>query len=376
VSGGGSHRPARPSATLETERNGRRGPHTGEANTDRSRMAWQGIEGHDDVVAGLARVAARGRLAGSFLFIGPPGVGKGLFAQRLAQALTCRAATADLIPCGRCGSCMQAQAGTHPDIDVVRKPEDRQTIPLESFIGDAAHRMREGLCWRLLLQPLVATRKVAIILDADHLSTEAANCLLKTLEEPPAGAVIILVGTSLERQLPTIRSRCRVVRFGPLPVATVRDILARERAAVGDGSADEILGAAAAAAGGSLDRARLLVDPDVAAFRQRLAELLAARPPRGVDLARDTLALVESAGTEAARRRQRLRLVLEAAIDWYRDQLRIATADGSPGDADEPLEGLHHTLAALAAVDRNANLSVVIDAWTSLLEEPRLRAGR
>lgn len=351
-------------------------------------MAWQGIEGHDDVAASLARVAERGRLAGSFLFIGPAGVGKGLFASRLARAIACRATGPDLVPCGHCPSCVQAAAGTHPDIDVVRKPEDRSTIPLESFIGDAAHRMREGLCWRITLQPGVAARRTAIILDADHLSTEASNCLLKMLEEPPDGAVVILVGTSLERQLPTIRSRCRVVRFRPLPVETVKTLLARERAADADGSPADVA-AAAAASGGSLDRARLLVDPDVAGFRRRLTCLVAARPMRGVELARETLALVEAAGTEAARRRERLRLVLDAAVDCYRGMLRLATAGEAPADEalaaacrasrpdpDESVAGLEHTLAALAAVDRNANLSVVIDAWTSLLEEPRLRPGR
>jgi DNA polymerase-3 subunit delta' len=352
-------------------------------------MAWQGIEGHDGVAATLARVAERGRLAGSFLFIGPAGIGKGLFATRLAQALACRATGPGLVPCGRCPSCAQAAAGTHPDIDVVRKPDDRATIPLESLIGDAAHRMREGLCWRLTLQPLVATRRTAIILDADHLSTEASNCLLKMLEEPPDGAVIILVGTSLERQLPTIRSRCRVVRFRPLPADTVRMLVEREHAGETEGPSADDIAAAAAASGGSLDRARLLVDPDVAGFRRRLATLIAARPVRGVELARETIALVEGAGTEAARRRERLRLVLDAAVDGYRALLRLATAGEVPADAalaaacrdarpdaDESVAGLHHTLAALAAVDRNANLSIVVDAWTSLLEEPRLRAGR
>lgn len=351
-------------------------------------MAWQGIEGHDEVVAALARAAERGRLAGSFLFVGPPGVGKGLFALALARALACRAIGPGLVPCGACPSCVQALAGTHPDIDVVRKPEDKSTIPLETFIGDAAHRMREGLCWRLLLQPLVAARRTAIILDADHLSIEASNCLLKALEEPPAGAVIILVGTSLERQLPTIRSRCRVVRFRPLPTATVRSILAREFPAGADGPGEAELAAAAEASGGSLDRARLLVDAELAAFRQRLATLLAGRPVRGVDLARETLALVEAAGTEAARRRDRLRLVLDAALDIYRAALWHAAgvgaavgpapAAGGPtiDDPDEALAGLHHTLAAFSAIDRNANLAVVIDAWTCLLEEPRLRPGR
>jgi len=151
-------------------------------------MAWQGIEGHDAVAARFAGAFDRGRIAGSYLFVGPPGVGKGSFALALARALVCREPRPGLVACGECSSCVQALAGSHPDIDVVRKPEDRATIPLELLIGDAEHRMREGLCWRLLLRPAAGRRKVAVILDADHFSEEAANCLLKTLEEPPAAA--------------------------------------------------------------------------------------------------------------------------------------------------------------------------------------------
>lgn len=348
-------------------------------------MAWQGIEGHDAIAAHFVEAHDRGRIAGSYLFVGPPGVGKGAFALALARALVCEAPQPGLAACERCRSCVQAAAGSHPDIDVIRKPDDKSTIPLDLLIGDDAHRMREGLCWRILLKPAIGTRKVAVILDADHFSEEAANCLLKTLEEPPDGAAIILVGTSLERQLPTIRSRCQVIRFAPLPADVVRRVLEREAATVAEPADPAAIAACAAASGGSLDRARLLLDPDITAFRGRLLELLGRRPLHGVDLSRDTTAFVDAAGKDAPPRRARLRVALDAALEVFRTAARSAVGDASAGDpavakaaaawagdADAAAAAVDATLDALAALDRNANLGVLVDAWTAILEEPRL----
>lgn len=346
-------------------------------------MAWQGIEGHDEIAAEFARAQARGRVAGTYLFIGPPGVGKGTFARRLAKALTCAAPRAGLVACNACASCVQAEAGSHPDIDVVQKPEDRATIPLDLLIGDADHRMREGLCWRLLLKPTIGGRKVAVILDADQLSEEAANCLLKTLEEPPPEAVIILVGTALERQLPTIRSRCQIVRFRPLAAEEVMRVLRAEQEA---GQVDEQrLATCAANADGSLERARQLLDDELMAFRAALFRMLGTRPLHGVDLAREVLAVVDAAGKEAPPRRARLRTVLDSALVFFRavvrhDAMGERPADGAlaaavaswGGDGERAATCLAHTLDALDGIERNAYLPILVDAWTALLEEPRL----
>jgi DNA polymerase-3 subunit delta' len=346
-------------------------------------MAWQGIEGHDAIVQRFATAHERGRIAGSYLFVGPPGVGKGTFALALAKSLTCQAARPGLVACGACASCVQADAGSHPDIDVVRKPDDKATLPLDLFVGDDEHRMREGLCWRILLRPALGGRKVAVIMDADHFSEESANCLLKTLEEPPDSAVIILVGTSLERQLPTIRSRCQVIRFAPLPAEVVRRVIERESQAAAAPLDSATLDACGRDAGGSLTRARLLLDPDVTAFRTRLLDLLAQRPLHGVDLARDTTAFVEAAGKEAPPRRARMRIVIDAALDVFRAAIRgdAAAADDAPrrtavmawaADPDAAAAAVDATLEAAADIDRFLNVNVVIDAWTAVLEEPRL----
>jgi DNA polymerase-3 subunit delta' len=348
-------------------------------------MAWQGIRGHDAIAATFARAQAAGRIAGSYLFIGPAGVGKASFARALAGALVCQSPRPGLAACGACVSCLQAAAGTHPDIDVVEKPADRGTIPLDLLIGAPEQRMREGLVWRLLLQPALGGRKVAIILDADHLADEAANCLLKTLEEPPTAAVIILVGTELERQLPTIRSRCQVIRFRPLAPDDVAALLAEEVGRAGGQVDAAAVRSAAAAAGGSLARARQLLDPDLTQFRHRLVELLGRRPLPGVEIARDALAFVEAAGKDAPPRRTRLRVVLETAVDLLRAAIRTGVTGVPPADSllapavavwardvDGAEVAMRHTLAAVDGIDRNAHLGTLVDAWTAVLEEPRL----
>jgi len=189
-------------------------------------MAWHGIYGHDDVVERFRLALGRGRLASSFLFVGLEGIGKRSFALKLAQALLCRTRPEQAMdPCGECPACVQVAAATHPDLELVAKPKDKSFLPLELLIGDKEHRMRRGLCHGIALKPFMGGRKIAIIDDADYLNEEGANSLLKTLEEPPPRSVLILIGTSPAKQLPTIRSRCQLIRFRPLDAQIVTRLL-------------------------------------------------------------------------------------------------------------------------------------------------------
>ena len=178
-------------------------------------MSWNEILGHRDVLERFRKSVMRGRLASTFLFVGPAGIGKRTFAAKLAQALLCEStADTDLDPCGHCPACQQAAAGTHPDLEIIGKPRDKNFIPIETFIGDREHRRQEGLCHNLGMKPFRGGRKIAIVDDADYLNAEGANSLLKTLEEPPPKSVLILISESEHRQLDTIRSRSQLVRFG------------------------------------------------------------------------------------------------------------------------------------------------------------------
>jgi DNA polymerase-3 subunit delta' len=344
-------------------------------------MSWEGIEGHDQIANRFLSVEAAGRIAGSYLFVGQEGIGKATFAKHLTMALACENSKNSLTACRTCNSCIQALAGTHPDIDIVQKPVERTTIPLESLIGSPEQRLRAGLCWRLLLRPQLASRKFAILLDADHLSEEAANCLLKTLEEPPPGAVIILVGTTLERQLPTIRSRCQVIRFSPLADSIIKQLIQTEQQQNGDELTDSTLTEIARIAQGSLSKARLFLDEELTLFRTKLFEMLSENPLRGVDLTRETIGIMEAAGKEPSLRRTRLRLVLDLSIDFFRTKLHVTHGATCPVDnilestistwnasPEKITQCLEHSLDARQGVDRNANLGILVDAWTAKLE--------
>jgi DNA polymerase-3 subunit delta' len=338
-------------------------------------MSWQGIHGHDEVAEQFRRVLARERLATSYLFVGPPGIGKHSFALRLAQSLLCERPAALLDPCGRCDSCRQVLARSHPDLDLIAKPKDRSVIPVDAFIGSDDGR-DEGLCRRLARRPFLAQRKVAIIDDADSLNQEGANSLLKTLEEPPAHSLIILVGTSAEKQLPTIRSRCQIMRFRPLSPEIVCQLILEQGLTADPRAATQL----AEFSGGSLTQAREFSDPELWPFRQRLLAGLAALPRNSSALAQAVNEFVEAAGKEASLRRERTRCLVRFGIDFYRQRIRAycsandnaddalrsavdAASKASPVDPDAWTVAIEAGLETLERIDRNAHLPTLIEWW-------------
>ncbi|MFZ1937391.1 MAG: DNA polymerase III subunit [Thermoguttaceae bacterium] len=348
-------------------------------------MSWHGIEGHDDVVEEFRWAIARGRLASSFLFAGPAGIGKRTFALKLAQALLCQTRPeAALDPCGACPSCAQVAAGTHPDVLMVAKPEERAFIPQALFIGDDEHRRREGLCHDLAMKPSLGGRKIAVIDDADYLNAEGANALLKTLEEPPPRSLLILIGTTPAKQLPTIRSRCQLIRFRPLPIETVAALL-MSKGFVADASEARRL---ARYSEGSLQRALELADPGLWSFRDSLYQKLAEAMLDSAGLARMVAAFVEEAGKEPSARRARFRQIVAFAAEFYRQLLHAqcgvsvsedvelrkrvgAAIERGLGERQRSAARLDRCLDAAAQIDRNANQSTLIECWLDDLAAAR-----
>ncbi len=344
---------------------------------------WQGILGHDDVVAKFRQALERGRLASTFLFVGPAGTGKRAFALKLAQALLCqRNPETQLDPCGQCPGCVQVAALTHPDLLIVKKPADKSALPLALLIGDHEHRGHEGFCHDISLKPFMGGRKVGIIDDADYLNVEGANALLKTLEEPPPRSVLILIGTSADKQLPTIRSRAQIIRFRPLTGAIVAQLLVEQGIATDPAEAQRL----GQFSEGSLDRAAELADPELWTFRGDMLAALARQPLDSVRLAQTVTSFIDAAGKEAPLRRARSRLLVGFAIDFFRvlvRRLHGANLDAAAANQPELSEmsalaqraiqsgwtetsataALERCLETLSHIDRNANQGTMVESW-------------
>ncbi len=360
---------------------------------------WQGILGHDDQAERFRATLRRGRLASTYLFVGPSGIGKKRFALALAKSLLCQNISKDdpLEPCNHCESCRMFEAGNHPDLERVSlellplllprvKKKDYTKLPIDVFLGDQGHRNQEGLCHRIALKPFLGGRKIAVIDDADLITSDSANCLLKTLEEPPPRSVVILIGTSPSKQLPTIRSRSQVVRFQPLSAEHIAEILLSIGALT---DRDQSIRWATYGEG-SVERARSIADPALWQFRAQLLNDLALPDTTVVRMAKSVQTFVDEAGKEASDRRDRLRTIIGFAQEFYRARLRESVGSHLGGDelllsslrrsanngcdvtAQNVTNWLDRCLESLEQIDRNANLGLVIQNWCErLCERPR-----
>jgi DNA polymerase-3 subunit delta' len=356
----------------------------------------------------LQRAISSRRVPHAYVFHGPQGVGKELLARGLAQLLLCEKPVENeltgrdaetvgvsklLAGCGKCADCKLASAGTHPDLHLIYRqlnrehpePDVRKRKGLEIGVDVLRHFVID----KVGMKPNRGRAKVFLIREADVITAQAQNALLKTLEEPPGTTYLILLVTSLDALLPTTLSRCQVVQFDALPLEFVRDRLGVMRPDL----APEQAAWYARSSAGSLGRALSMIDEQLFEVNDRVLAGLSDLPrsKRSLPSAWSEEAKIlgqiyrkadpDITETEATRRG--LSTVFLLAGNYYADLLRSASASadlvanakwrqkidraGASMGAEEVARKIHHLSEAEQQLDLNANVQLCIEVLANEL---------
>jgi DNA polymerase-3 subunit delta' len=329
------------------------------------------IVGHEHAINTLRRALAAQRVRHAYLFSGPEHIGKTLLAQRFAQTLLCTggadAHVAPQNPCNVCLSCRKVMHGNHPDVHYISRPPDRQFILIEqvrALQGEAARKTLEG------------RRNIFIIQGMHEMNVQAANCLLKTLEEPEPDVVLLLTAPDPGALLPTILSRVQQVPMHLLTTTQIKTAL-EQRWQVEPEEAG-LVGALAAGRMGWAVQA--VEDGDMLAERQAQLETLAKLPAAG-RVQRFEVAQRLSADSD------NVRGILELWLLWWRDMLLAANncldlivnvdmqgliqKQAAKIGAAESQRMIRSILGAMEALEQNVNTRVALEVL--MLDLPTVR---
>jgi DNA polymerase III subunit delta' len=180
-------------------------------------MPFKDILSQNHIVAPFKKAISDNHLSHAYMFTGQKGTGKTLFAREFTKALFCKSNKGD--SCDTCNNCLRINNNNHPDIHWITLDKKDKFIKIEN-IRDMQHYIR--------LSPVESEYKVFIIKEADRMNEESSNCLLKTLEEPAPNTIIILITNSLASIKETIKSRCQIMRFKPIPTCVIKEQLMNE----------------------------------------------------------------------------------------------------------------------------------------------------
>ena len=330
------------------------------------------ILGHEWANKLLQQHIASGEMRHAYLFSGPDGVGRRALALRFAQALNCLQPPEPGVPCGACRSCLQIAREQQPDLTIVQSGEGG-VLKVEQ-VRDLQHT--------LSLSPYEARYRVALLLDFEDANPNAQNALLKTLEEAPSRAVLLLTAVTPKSLLPTITSRCEVLRLRPLPVAELGRALAERW-----GLSEEEATLLAHLSGGRVGYAlRLHESPELLEQRQGWIEdlhvLLSATR-------RERFAYAESTTKrrDRAAARENLKELFSIWLSYWRDLLLVSSGSSAPlinPDCADTLGELARQITpstararaadleqAIGRVDANLNLQLLLEVI--LLDWPMVR---
>jgi len=317
-------------------------------------MPFSGISGHSRNISVLNRILGSGRIAHAYLFSGPSGVGKELVALRFIKAVFCQSGSA----CGKCPACRKLESGNHPDLH--RLEPDGQFIKI-----DQIRALQKELGYR----PYEATRKACIIDGAEKFNPSSGNALLKTLEEPPGEAIIMLLTSSPESVLPTIRSRCQQLVFSGVPENDIAALL------VSRGVDSETARISASLADGSVGKALALCNEG---SNQDRIEIIT----RACGLSLKEMAPLFAFGELFDKDREKALHSLDLLLGFWRDMLHIRSGFPDPVNRDlreilsresgrrssgTIMEGIESILRTRQTIQRNANVRLAMDVLSMKL---------
>lgn len=327
----------------------------------------RGVVGNLHAQAILERALASGQARHAYLLHGPEGVGKLTLALAFAQAALCqRRQPGESEACGECVSCRKVAHGNHPDLAIIEPEKDKRWLSVEI--------MRE--MQRLVsLAPTESAYRIFIIPQAERIQERYAHTLLKTLEEPPEGVIILLLAVDADSLLPTILSRCQMIPLRPLSVEEV-SLALRDRWGLAPAAADALAGLANGRLGWAV---RAHEHPEAQAERERLLERIISLVGAPVD---ERMRVAASLGPDNAA----ARVTLLLWITWWRDVTlaangarglsssgaarREAEQAGAAIGPEPARQFLDALIVALASMDINANPRLTLENLALALPTP------
>jgi DNA polymerase-3 subunit delta' len=312
-------------------------------------MPFSEIIGHERPLYILRRALDSGRLAHAYLFVGSDGVGKATTARSFVKALQCRSTEGGV--CDGCEACLKVDHGNHPDVFAVEPQSTQIRIDqIRAVQRQLIHRPLEGR-WRTI-----------VIDDAHNLTLQAANALLKTLEEPPADNILILIARATAALLPTVVSRCQVLYFSPLSVQEISRFLQQKRG-MSEQEADRI----AVRAQGSIRSALAMEKPDLSQDSEILEFFETLPEMNGGDILARVAAWTTGRSevqkwliTAQSLFRDLVALQLGGTVE-RRELLEAFRSTARHWRLDDLLLGWESTMEALRGLERNWNPQMLLE---------------
>jgi len=266
-------------------------------------MSFKDIVGQERAIKILTKSLKENKVSSSYIFVGSEGTGKKLAAIEFTKAVNCLNLSKDSEACEDCQSCSEINKQCSPDLKIIE--------PIKSSIKiEQIREMRKEIG----LKPFKNRKKIYIIDKAEKMTIEASNCLLKTIEEPPYYAIIILICSNIDPILPTIVSRCQIINFGLISSYRIKEFLLSKNKNLEKEKAEIISKLAQGSIGSA---SKLLSDKEYFIRREEVLDYLSAiSPGRYGD---DIFAKVEKTISEI----DRIEEILEMIKLWYRDVLII-----------------------------------------------------